>query len=186
MRKEVSYDEGEIPTLQSRVQASRLEASQRRWVTGKGVCENPGISQHQLRRWLTASAGLPGLDLPDRVGGSEWSNREMLDLFAQLGVVNVDFRDLLGGGHGRFLLEDQHRRYDEVLKGLAGGEEFVAIAITEEVAGSDIRGIKTVAEPIKSGYRINGRKLYNARLLEATRVILFATVPRGTPRKRRC
>lgn len=131
-------------------------------------------------RAYTANAGVPGLDVPANVGGQGLSAREMADIFAFCGKINLDLRDVPGGGHSRLLLHAASHRFDHVLRNVAAGKEFTAIAITEEEAGSDMHAISTTAIPLPDGsYRISGRKRYVARLEQATQIIVFVQVKRS-------
>jgi alkylation response protein AidB-like acyl-CoA dehydrogenase len=56
---------------------------------------------------------------------------------------------------------------------VAKGEGYIAIAITEPTAGTDIPAIKSTARKVDGGYRISGEKLFNARIEQATHVIIF-------------
>jgi len=129
-------------------------------------------------RHITASSGLPCLDLPTRVGGRNWSARQMADIFACCGRISLNLRDVPGGGHSRLLLGTRQHKYDNILQNVATAKEFLAIAITEESSGSDMHDIKTFALPVSGGYQISGRKLYIARLSQASRVIIFTKVVR--------
>lgn len=130
-------------------------------------------------RRRTASSGLPGLDLPHRVGGKQWSARQMAYIFALLGRIDLDLRDVPGGGHSRILLASKQRKYDWILSNVSKAQEFFAVTITEPNAGSDINNIQTIATPVSEGYQITGRKLYVARILEASHLIVFAKVDRS-------
>lgn len=129
-------------------------------------------------RRLTRGCGLPGADLPERVGGCNYSARTMMDLFAQCGKYNLDLRDVPGGGHARLLTLARTHRFDAFLRGVAKGEHFCAVAITEDDAGSDMHALQTTATPTDGGYLLRGKKLYVARLAQASHAIVFAHVPR--------
>ncbi|KPL07712.1 hypothetical protein AMJ86_03305, partial [bacterium SM23_57] len=53
--------------------------------------------------------------------------------------------------------EEQKKRY---LPGLASGEHFATVAVTEPTGGSDPKGCKTVYEKVDGGYVLNGRKCF--------------------------
>jgi alkylation response protein AidB-like acyl-CoA dehydrogenase len=55
----------------------------------------------------------------------------------------------------------------------------MAIAITEPDVGTDIPRINTKATKVDGGYLLNGSKLYNARLNQASHVILFVQSATG-------
>ncbi|HVB24597.1 MAG TPA: hypothetical protein VNG51_21855 [Ktedonobacteraceae bacterium] len=56
-------------------------------------------------RRMAAPSGILGLDLPYRVNGENWKARQMAEIFAFCGKINLDLRDVPGGGHSRLLLE---------------------------------------------------------------------------------
>lgn len=130
------------------------------------------------RRHLRA-CNLAGADLPTRVGGCDFSARAMMDLFVHCGQMNLDLRDVPGGGHARILLHARTRHFDAFLRGVASAEFFCAVAITEDDAGSDMHGLKTTATPTPGGYVLNGKKLYVARLAQASHAVVFCNVPRA-------
>lgn len=69
----------------------------------------------------------------------------------------------------------------DVVRQVARGEGYMAILITEPSAGSDLKALATKAEKVPGGYRITGEKRYNARLAQATHMLVFAQVPEDPP-----
>lgn len=121
--------------------------------------------------------GISGLDSPADYGGSGLSLAKMVDIFAHCGQINLDLRDLPGAGHGRILLYPSKvisRNIKEILRKVILSDAFVAVAITEDMIGSDIRNMTTRAYRQDNGYLITGEKLYVARLKQASHVIVFA------------
>jgi alkylation response protein AidB-like acyl-CoA dehydrogenase len=57
------------------------------------------------------------------------------------------------------------------LPGIASGELFTAIALTEPQTGSDLAAIATRAEPVDGGYLVNGSKTFITNGLNAELVI---------------
>jgi len=53
--------------------------------------------------------------------------------------------------------EEQKRKY---LPDVAAGKRLAAFAVTEELAGSDVGGIKTTAQRVDGGYVLNGAKRF--------------------------
>jgi alkylation response protein AidB-like acyl-CoA dehydrogenase len=134
----------------------------------------------QVWRKQLASSGITRLDLPARVGGLEWSNEKMAEIFSVCGALNLNLRDVPGGGHGKLLLHVKSRQFDTLLKRLADGNEFIGIAITEESGGSDLHSLRTKAVPVSNGYIITGEKMYVARLKESSYFIVFAFIQRNS------
>jgi acyl-CoA dehydrogenase len=60
---------------------------------------------------------------------------------------------------------------DRYLPAVRRGEQVAALAITEADAGSDLRDLRTWAEPVDDGYRVNGEKLYVANGSRAAFVV---------------
>jgi alkylation response protein AidB-like acyl-CoA dehydrogenase len=130
-------------------------------------------------REKTAGFGLPGLDLPVDLGGSNWSAVEMIEVFRHAGSFNLNFRDVVGGGHVRALCKFRTPEIEKIIQQVASGKGYVAIAITEPEAGTDIPAIKSKSEKVEGGYRLTGVKRFNARLEQATHVIIFTNGTSG-------
>jgi len=130
-----------------------------------------------LWRQKTAASGLPGLDLPEEVGGGNLPASEMLKIFEYAGRYTLNLRDVPGGGHARALLLSKTPEAKKILEQVARGEGYVAIAITEPDHGSNIRGMTSTAEKVPGGYKITGEKLYNARLTSASHIVVITQAP---------
>lgn len=128
--------------------------------------------------------GLPGLDLPIEVGGSEWSTVNMIEVFQHAGRHNLNLRDVVGGAHGRPLVKVDSQFARAVLRELVSGRAYVAVAITEPEAGTDMKQMESKAVKDGDGYRLTGRKLWNARLRQATHVVIYTLAANGEPGKR--
>lgn len=129
----------------------------------------------------TASSGLPGLDLPTDLGGGGWSAEKTLDVFRHAGRQDLNLRDVVGGAHSRILLKSTNSEVRDMVKEVVQGDAYFAITITEPEAGTDFTSIQTTATKIDGGYRLNGHKRFNARLEQATHVIVFAKSASGIP-----
>ncbi len=124
-------------------------------------------------RQKTASFGLPGLDLPVEYGGSGWPATKMLEVFKHAGTHNLNFRDIVGGAHVRPLLKSKEPVVLEIVRQVASGNAYIAIAITEPDVGSNVSGIKSISRKVDGGYELTGAKRFNARLEQASHVIVF-------------
>ncbi len=135
--------------------------------------------------WRARSAGfgLPALDLPASVGGKEFSASEMVQIFEYMGRFSLDMRDMVGGGHGRPLARSDRPEHRAIASRVARGEAYVAIAITEEGAGSDVRGMASTSKRVEGGYELSGAKMFNARLEDASHVVIFARAEAETGRR---
>lgn len=128
-----------------------------------------------------AKFGLPGLDLPPEVGGSGWSTVDMLEVFRHAGKHNLNLRDVVGAAHGRPLTKSNSTFSNRVLKDIVAGKAYVAVAITEPDAGSDMRAMESRATKAGDGFSLSGQKLWNARLRQATHVVLYTLASNGKP-----
>lgn len=126
-----------------------------------------------------AAFGLPGLDLPIEVGGSGWSTVDMLEIFRHAGKHNLNLRDVVGAAHGRPLAKSNSAYAKRVLNDIVAGKAYVAVAITEPDAGSDMRAMESRATKVGDGYALSGQKLWNARLRQATHVVLYTLASNG-------
>lgn len=136
----------------------------------------PGANPVKLRREKSFSR-LLALDLPERVGGANLPPLEMADIFRRAGTVDLELRDSIGAGHARFLTLVPTRRFDGLLRGVASGTDFCAVAITEPNVGSDLHALETTARPDAEGYVLNGIKQHVSRVSESSHFIVFAAVP---------
>ncbi len=131
-----------------------------------------------------ASFGLPGLDLPKDVGGGGWSTSATVEVFRHAGRHNLNLRDVVGGAHGRPLSKSRSPIAKDVLRDVIDGEAYIAVAITERGAGTDMKQMKSRAVRSGSGFKLTGRKLWNARLREATHVVIYTLAANGVAGER--
>lgn len=134
-------------------------------------------------RKQTATAGLPALDLPQKYGGLNWPPSKMLEVFKHAGRHNLNLRDVVGGAHVRPLLKSNHPSIRKIVEQVARGEGYIAIAITEPDVGSNVTGIKSTARKVNGGYLLSGTKRFNARLDQASHVIVFTQSASSKPGK---
>ena len=125
--------------------------------------------------------GWAGIDLPGRVGGGSWPAQQMAVLFRDCGRIDLELRDLIGGGHARLLTLVSTRRFDGLLLKVTSGSSYCGIAITEPETGPDMQSLSTSANPISDGYRLEGAKQCISRLEEASHFLVFAVVRRPAP-----
>ncbi len=144
--------------------------------------ENKLTSPKEWRR-RGARFGLPGLDLPTTVGGSDWSAEQMLEIFRHAGRYNLNLRDVVGGAHGRPAIKLESEFAKTAIHDLIGGLAYFAVAITEEGAGTHTKSIQSRAIRDGDGFRLTGSKLWNARLRQATHVVLYVQAANGRPGK---
>ncbi len=135
------------------------------------------------RRWRTEGAkfGLPALDLPAEFGGAGWPSTKMLEVFLHAGRFDLNLRDVVGAAHGRVLLRSKAPEVRDIVQQVADGQAYVAIAITEPGSGSDFTAMQSRCVKVDGGYRLNGEKRFNARLDQATHVVVFTASNTGKP-----
>ncbi|HET7480745.1 MAG TPA: acyl-CoA dehydrogenase family protein [Rubrobacteraceae bacterium] len=130
-----------------------------------------------------AEAGFMGLCVPEEYGGAgadflsyclllEEISRADAGLGATLAVhTSAGTMPIVVYG-----TEDQRSRW---IPDLARGEKIGCFALTEAEAGSDAAAIKTTAERVDGGYRVNGRKQWITNGRVAGTMVLFARAAGG-------
>ena len=141
--------------------------------TASELREGEDFLNPKVWRKKTAIFGLPGLDLPIEYGGSAWPATKILEVFRHAGTHNLNFRDNVGGAHVRPLLKSKNPEVLDIVRQVASGTAYIAIAITEPDIGSNVSGIKSTSKRVDGGYELTGAKRFNARLEQATHVIIF-------------
>ncbi|SFD63738.1 acyl-CoA dehydrogenase family protein [Massilia yuzhufengensis] len=135
--------------------------------------------QQHVDRALWRQAGAMGLllaDIPDDYGGAGGSFAHMAVVFEELSYAgDTSFGIHVHAIVAHYLLnqgtEEQKRRY---LPRLASGEMVAAIAMSEPGAGSDLKGIRTVAVRGPDGYRVSGSKTFISNGYLADLVLVVA------------
>lgn len=149
----------------------------------KELRDKPEYLNPRVWREKTANVGLPGLDLPTEYGGANYPATAMLEVFAHAGAHNLNFRDIVGGAHVRPLLKSTTPEVLDIVRKVASGNGYIAIAVTEPDVGSDVTAMKSISRKVPGGYMINGSKRFNARLEQATDVIIFTQGTTGVEGK---
>ncbi|EGC38663.1 hypothetical protein DICPUDRAFT_75815 [Dictyostelium purpureum] len=131
-------------------------------------------------RWRKEGSkfGLTGIDLPLSFGGSDFKVLDVIKIYEHMGKFNLNFRDVIGGAHVRSLLatkeSDQSEHSKKVVEMVVQGEAYVGIVITEPTSGSDFQAMKSKSVKNENGdFILNGEKRFNARLKQATHIILY-------------
>ncbi|ALC12818.1 acyl-CoA dehydrogenase family protein [Sphingopyxis sp. 113P3] len=109
------------------------------------------------------AAGYIGMTLPARYGGGERHPleryvviEELLAAGAPVGAHWIADRQT-GPLILRYGTEEQRERY---LPGIARGETYACIGLSEPGAGSDLAAVRTSARETAEGWRINGQKIW--------------------------
>lgn len=158
------FDPVELPaearTMRARIRA-HLQAGLARGDWRPGGDFTRGFSAEFSR--ALGQAGFLGLTWPQRYGGQARSTLERHVVTEELLVAGAPV-----GAHWvadrqsgplllRFGTEPQKLRY---LPGIAAGEIYFAIGMSEPGAGSDLASVRTRAERVDGGWRIRGRKVW--------------------------
>lgn len=71
----------------------------------------------------------------------------------------------------RFGTEEQRKRF---LPGIAAGETYIAIGMSEPDAGSDLASVRTRADRIEGGWRVTGTKVWTSGAHHAHALVILA------------
>ena len=169
-----------------------VEQSVREWA-GREVA--PRIREldraHRFDRGLLpqmASLGLLGISVPVEQGGAGMDYLALGVACEELEYVDTSLRVILSvhvGLNSLTLLswgnEDQKKRY---LAPQARGESIATFALTEPSAGSDARGIQTVAIRKDDRYVLSGEKMWISLADVADNVLVFAWTDQAKKKER--
>lgn len=138
---------------------------------------NDGIVPRSLYRQLGA-IGATGFCFPEQYGGGGVSdyryNVVLQEESARANVTLGTFRTHLDVVVPYMLKYANDEQRDRWFPGLASGELFLAIAMTEPGTGSDLAGIKTTARRDGDEYVVNGAKTFITGGEHADLVIVLA------------
>ncbi|HEX6501411.1 MAG TPA: acyl-CoA dehydrogenase family protein [Micromonosporaceae bacterium] len=130
-----------------------------------------------------ADLGAFGMKIDEKYGGLGLSNYYYCKTLMLLGSANPSVSALLSAHQSigvpqplkLFGTEQQKQKF---LPRLAAGE-VSAFLLTEPDVGSDPARLRTTAEPVEGGYRLNGVKLWATNGTLATLLVVMAQVPRS-------
>ncbi|WP_031507872.1 acyl-CoA dehydrogenase family protein [Streptomyces megasporus] len=133
--------------------------------------------------WLAAGRqGLLGMAVPEEYGGGGQDDFRygvvLAEEFTKAGAPGLAIglhNDVIGPYLTSLGTEEQKRRW---LPGFCSGETITAIAMTEPGAGSDLQGIRTVAEDRGDHWLLNGSKTFISNGILADLVIVVARTTR--------
>jgi acyl-CoA dehydrogenase len=144
--------------------------------------DRSGEYPHDFHK-VMAEAGWLGIAMPESVGGSGLGITEaavMMQAVAESGGGMTAASTIHGPVFGLepvilFGTEEQQRR---MIPPIISGEEKMCFAVTEPNTGLDTTSLKTRADKVDGGYRVNGEKIWITNAHVADRMLLIA---RTTP-----
>ncbi|NYI75511.1 acyl-CoA dehydrogenase family protein [Nocardioides panzhihuensis] len=117
--------------------------------------------------WLAAGKqGVIGLTTPEQYGGpglDDWRYRNVVyeELF-RAGAASLassfSLQDDILIPYVTAMGDDEQKQ--RWLPGMASGETIMAVAMTEPGTGSDLKGVRTHAQKVPGGWRLNGAKTF--------------------------
>jgi glutaryl-CoA dehydrogenase (non-decarboxylating) len=135
-----------------------------------------------------AELGLLGVSVPERYGGAGMDYLSLGLACEALEYVDTSLRVILSVHAGLNCLtllswgtDEQKARY---LVPQAKGARIGSYALTEPAAGSDVRGIQSVASRSAGGYRISGEKMWISLADVADHFLVFAWTDPDKKRQR--
>lgn len=141
--------------------------------------------RERIRSWMGFDAefsrklgkrGWIGMTWPKRYGGQERSALERYVVLEELLAAGapVSAHWIADRQSGPLLLKygtEEQRR--EILPRIAAGECFFCIGMSEPDAGSDLASVRTRAETVEGGFRINGTKVWTTNAHHCHYMVLF-------------
>lgn len=183
MTQMLSFPHQTLPDSAESLRSDIRDFLERERARGSFVPRNDGwlACDPAFSRKLGA-AGWLGMTWPQEYGGGERSaleryvvTEELLAAGAPVGAHWAADRQT-GPMLLRYGTEEQRRTF---LPAIARGECYFALGMSEPDAGSDLAAVRTRAEPVDDGWRLNGRKIWSSFAHRAhCMVVLCRTSPR--------
>jgi acyl-CoA dehydrogenase len=133
-----------------------------------------------------AAKGWIGMTWPKEYGGGGRTALERYVMNEELLAASVPVRAHWAADRQqgpiilKFGSEEQKRRF---IPGIIAGETYFCIGLSEPEAGSDLAALKTRAEKVDGGWRVNGRKIWTSNAHRAHYMVaLVRTSPAGDSR----
>jgi Acyl-CoA dehydrogenase, N-terminal domain/Acyl-CoA dehydrogenase, middle domain len=173
---------GDIPALRDEVRAFLASYPLTDDPVRRANCWS--VSDPDFSRAL-GQAGFIGMILPKKYGGHERHPleryvvlEELLAAGAPVGAHWIADRQT-GPLLLRYGTEDQRQKY---LPGMARGELFACIGLSEPGAGSDLAGVRSTARETPEGWRINGQKVWTTGGHQAHAILALLRSEEGSER----
>lgn len=148
--------------------------------------ERDGFMPRELWRKM-GTAGFLGCCLPETYGGSDAGIQHALVIIEEFsrGFVALPgfytHSEIIAPYLVHYGTEQQQQRW---LPGCISGDVVLSIAMTEPGAGSDLKGVRTLARPDGDDFLISGQKTFITNGHHADLVIVLASVAGDPPGKK--
>lgn len=175
---------GDVTALRAQVRAL-IGAHAHRWSPEQRA--NPWFSFDEEFSLALGAAGFLGMTWPKQYGGHE---RHALERY-------VVIEELLANGApsglhwiadrqtGPLLLRYATERIKQkYLPGMARGEIYACIGLSEPNAGSDLASVRTFAEKTAEGWRVNGQKVWTSGAHKSHAALTLLRTEAGSERQR--
>lgn len=126
--------------------------------------------------------GWIGMTWPKQYGGHERTSLERYVVLEEMLAVGapVAAHWIADRQSGPLLLRfGTEEQRQTVLPKIAAGELFCCIGMSEPDSGSDLAAVRTRAEPVEGGFRVNGTKLWTTFAHRAHYMLLFCRTSGG-------
>jgi alkylation response protein AidB-like acyl-CoA dehydrogenase len=133
-------------------------------------------------RQEAVKAGLYGYNMPTELGGPGLSLMAQCLIDEETGGTTMPLGEALGHLPGSLRFCDAEQR-EWLIKPLMEAKITIAYALTEPDTGSDLGALKTRAEKVAGGWRLNGSKQFISNVERADYVVILAVTDRGAPLK---
>lgn len=133
---------------------------------------------------LMAEQGLLGITIAEEAGGIGGRLFDAIIAIEEIAAVCPRSADVIQAGNfgairvlAEFGSDQQKQKY---LSQLLSGDAVIAIGMTEPEAGSAVTELKTTAEQVTGGYRLNGTKVFTSHMSDAAMILAYVRFGPGT------
>ena len=141
-------------------------------------------STMQSLRGEVVELGLYGYNMPEELGGPGLSIAAQCAIDEEVGHTSMPLGEVFGHLPGSLRFSNPEQR-QWLVAPLMRAETSIAYALTEPEAGSDLSAIRTRAERVDGGWRLNGAKHFISHADTADHIIVLASTDRDAPLKGR-
>ena len=144
--------------------------------------DDDGVFPREYHRAM-ADGGWLGITMPEEYGGSGLGVTEAMTMMSEVAACGGAFAASsaihvnLFGPHP-LVVYGTHEQKSQWIPRLVAGEDQVAFGFTEPDAGLNSTRIKTFAEKVPGGYRVNGQKVWTTTAQVANKILLFTRTTR--------